>query len=231
MQCLVAAVRPLDVKELAEVLAFDFSVEGIPRLNVGWRWKDQEAVMSACSSLVMIVKDGDSRVVQFLHIFVKEFLTANRLAEPIKDVSRYHIRLEAAHTILTQACLSTLLRLDDRIDQDDIENFLLAQYAAQYWAIHARFENASSLIKDGMECLPDADKPHFATWLWIYNEDRDDDPGYTRSTMFSKKPETFPLYYAARLGFRDLAEHLIAKHPEHVNAGREGSVSDARCGV
>jgi hypothetical protein len=117
MQCLVAAVCPLEVKELAEVLAFDFSVEGIPRLNAGWRWEDQEeAVMSACSSLVMIVKDGDSWVVQFSHFSVKEFLTANRLAEPIKDVSRYHIRLEAAHPILTQACLSILLRLDDRID-------------------------------------------------------------------------------------------------------------------
>ena len=64
-----------------------------------------------------------------------------------------------------QACLSILLRLDDRIDQDNIENFPLAQYAAQYWAIHARFENASSHIKNGMECLLDADKPYFAMWL------------------------------------------------------------------
>ena len=172
LQCLVAAVRPLRVEELAEVLAFDFNAEGIPKLNPGWRWQDQEeAVMSACSSLVIIVKDGDSRIVQFSHFSVKEFLTANRLAEPIRDVSRYHIRLEAAHTILAQACLGVLLRLDDRVDRDKIENFPLARYAAQYWATHARFENASSCIKDGMECLFDADKPHFATWLWIYNED------------------------------------------------------------
>jgi hypothetical protein len=181
LQCLVAAVRPLRVEELAEVLAFDFKAEGIPKLNPGWRWEDQEeAVMSACSSLVIIVKDGDSRIVQFSHFSVKEFLTANRLAEPIRDVSRYHIRLEAAHTILAQACLGVLLRLDDRVDRDNIENFPLARYAAQYWATHARFENASSRIKDGMECLFDADKPHFATWLWIYNEDRD---GRSMSTM------------------------------------------------
>ena len=96
----------LEVKELAEVLAFDFNTEGMPRLNPGWRWEDQEeAVMSTCSSLVSIVKDRDSRVVQFSHFSVKEFLTADRLAEPIRDVSRYHIRLEAAHTILAQACL------------------------------------------------------------------------------------------------------------------------------
>ena len=218
MQCLVAAVRPLEVKELAEVLAFDFNAEGIPKLNVGWRWEDQEeAVMSACSSLVMIVKNGESRVVQFSHFSVKEFLTANRLAEPIKDVSRYHIGPEAAHTTLARACLGVLLRLDDRIDRDEIKNFPLARYAAQYWATHALFENASSQIKDGMECLFDADKPHFATWLWIYGEGR-----YGKSiSMFTERPEkpgAVPLYHAARLGFRDLAEHLIAKHPEHVNA-------------
>jgi ankyrin repeat protein len=216
MQCLVAAVRPLRVEELAEVLACDFNAEGIPKLNVGWRWEDQEeAVMSACSSLVMIVKDGDSRVVQFSHFSVKEYLTANRLVEPIKDVSRYHIRLEAAHTILAQACLGVLLRLDDQVDRDMIENFPLARYAAQYWATHARVEYALSWIKDGMECLFDADKPHIATWIWIYNEDWS---GRSMSTMRPEKPDAVPLYYAARLGFRDLAEHLIAEHPEHVNA-------------
>jgi hypothetical protein len=222
LQCLVVAARPLRVEELAEVLAFDFSAEGIPKLNPDWRWEDQEeAVISACSSLVMIVKDGDSRIVQFSHFSVKEYLTADRLAEPIRDVSRYHIRLETAHTILAQACLGVLLRLDNCVDWDNIENFPLARYAAQYWAMHARVENASSRLKDGMECLFDSDKPHFATWLWIYNEDYWN--GDSLSTMCPEKPEVVPLYYAAKLGFRDLAEHLIAEHPEHVNArgGRE----------
>jgi hypothetical protein len=174
LQCLVAAVRPLRVEELAEVLVFDFNAEGIPKLNPGWRWEDQEeAVMSACSSLVMIVNDGDSRIVQFSHFSVKEFLTANRLVEPIRDVSRYHIRLEAAHTILAQAYLGVLLRLDDRVDRENIKNFPFARYAAEYWVMHAQFENASSRIKDGMECLFDADKPHFATWLWIYDVPRE----------------------------------------------------------
>jgi hypothetical protein len=216
LHCLVAAVRPLRVEELAEVLAFDFKAEGIPKLNPGWRWEDQEeAVMSACSSLVIVIRDGDSRIVQFSHFSVKEFLTATRLAEPIRDVSRYHIRLGAAHTILAQACLGVLLRLDEHVDRDNIENFPLARYAAHYWPTHARFENASSCIKDGMECLFDADKPHFATWLWVCNEDR---PSLYMSTMCPEKPEAVPLYYAAMLGFRDLVDHLIAKHPGHVNA-------------
>jgi hypothetical protein len=105
--------------------------------------------------------------------------------------------------------------LDDSIDRDKIENFPLARYAAQYWATHARVEDVSSRIKDGMECLFDADKPHFATWLWIWNQDRGD---ASMTTMRPEKPEAVPLYHAARLGFRDLVEHMIAKHPEHVNA-------------
>ena len=157
----------------------------------------------------------DSRVVQFSHFSVKEFLTADRLAEPIRDVSRYHIRPEAAHTILVRACLGALLQLDDRINRDSIEKFPLAQYAAQYWTRHARIENVSSRIKDGMECLFDEDKPHFATWLWVYDEDK---WGRSMSTMHPEKPEAVPLYYAVRFGFRDLAKHLITKHPEHVNA-------------
>jgi hypothetical protein len=222
LQCLVAAVRPLQVQELAEVLAFDFNTEGIPQLNLGWRWEDQEeAVMSACSSLVMIVKDGDSRVVQFSHFSVKEFLTADRLADPIRDVSCYHIRPEAAHTVLVRACLGVLLQLDDRVDRNSLKSFPLARYAAQYWATHTRIENVSSRIKDGMECLFDADKPHFATWLWIYNEDRSD----RSMSIIPGKPEAVPLYYAAMLGLRGLAEHLIAKHPEHVNAKSERRVT------
>jgi ankyrin repeat protein len=219
LHCLAAAVRSLRVEELAEVLAIDFDEGGTTKLNPAWRWEDPEkAVMTACSSLVIIIKDGDSRVVRFSHSSVKQFLTSNWLAESIRDVSHYHIQPESAHSILAQTCLC-ILQFDDRVDRDNIEGFPLARYAAQYWATHARFGNASH-IKDGMECLFDEDKPHFATWLWIYNEDRG---GRSISTIRPKEPEAFPLYYAAKLGFQDLVYHLILKRPELVNArgGRE----------
>jgi len=112
LQCLVAAIRPLRVEELAEVLVIDFAVEGVPILNPRWRWEDQEqALLSSCSSLITIVDVDDSRVVQFSHSSVKEYLTSDRLATRSEDVSRYHILLEPAHTILAQACVSVLLRL------------------------------------------------------------------------------------------------------------------------
>lgn len=211
----MAAVRPLRIEELAEVLAFDFSAGGIPRLNPDWRWEDQvEAVMSACSSLVIVV-DGDSRIVQFAHFSAKEFLMSRRLAESSGDISQYHIKLEPAHTVLAQACLGVLLRLDDSIDSNKVMGFPLAKYAAEHWVMHAQFENVSTHIKDGMKCLFDADKAYLAAWLWIYDEDR---PGLSISTTLPEKLEAAPLYYAARFGFCDLAAHLLTQHPEDVHA-------------
>ncbi len=82
LQCLTVAVRPLHVAELAEVLAVDFGTatsEGTSALNTDWRWEDhQDAVFSACSSLITIV--NSSQVVQFSHFSVKEFLTSSRIA-------------------------------------------------------------------------------------------------------------------------------------------------------
>ena len=219
LQCLVAAVRPLRVDELAEVLAFNFNAEGIPKLDLAWRWEDQEeAVMSTCSSLVIVVKGGseDSRMVQFAHFSVKEYLMSSRLVESSRDVARYHILLEPAHTILAQACLGVLLQLDDHIDCNKVKNFPLAKYAGEHWVKHARVEKVSSQIMDGMKCLFDADKPHFAAWLWVYN----DDLARSRSmrTTSPEKPDAAPLYYAALFGLRDLAAHLLAEHPEGVDA-------------
>ncbi|KAH9955768.1 hypothetical protein BGW80DRAFT_1466823 [Lactifluus volemus] len=62
--------------------------EEIPKLNPDWRWEDQEeALQAACSSLIAIVDTGDSRVVQFSHFSVKEFLTSPRLADSSSNVS------------------------------------------------------------------------------------------------------------------------------------------------
>jgi uncharacterized protein YoxC len=216
MQCLVVAVHPLRIEELAEVLVVDFDVKGSPPiLNPGSRWADQEkAVMSACSSLVNIIDDGESRIVQFSHYSVKEYLMSERFAESNSEVSCYHIQLEPAHTILAQACLGVLLQLDHGVDRDSIQNFPLARYAAQYWVKHAQFGNVASRIEDGMDRLFDAEKPHFSTWLWIYDEDdHSSTPG-----MRPSKPKPVPLYYAGLFGFRDLARRLLKIHPEYINA-------------
>jgi ankyrin repeat protein len=218
LQCLTVALRPLRVEELAEVLAIDFDAPahgGIPQLNPNWRWADHhQAVLSTCSSLIAIVDDGDFQVVQFSHFSVKEYLTSDRLAYSSRDVSRYHVHLEPAHTILAQACLGVLLRLDDSVTRDNANDIPLVTYAAEHWFDHARFENVASRICDTMEYFFDADKPHWMAWSRVEMVDE---------SWYDFSPDdgangAFPLYYASLGGFYDLAEHLVGKHPEHINA-------------
>ena len=222
LQCLVVTVRPLRVEELGEVLAVDFDdAEGIPRLKPDWRWEEQElALLSACSSLIAIVQAGDSRVVQFSHFSVKEFLTSSRLADATSgEVSKYYIDLEPAHSILAQACLGVLLQIQDGVDRRTPEDHPLAEYAAELWTTHAHFGEVSSRLHKGMEYLFDANKPHFRVWLTLYDIDTlpEDGANFYYFTPFGRSPAA-PLYYAALCGFHNLIEHLIAKHPRDVNA-------------
>ena len=214
LQCLTVAVRPLLVEELAELLAFDFqacATGGMPTLKEDWRWDDEEeAVLSICSSLITIIPRANTRVVQFSHFSVKEFLTSSRLARsPHGEVSRFHIDLEPAHTIMAQACLATLLRQDEHTRNSDTKVPPLLNYAAQHWVDHAQFETVSSRVRDGMDVIFDNSKPHFAAWLQVHDIDEH------RS---ASRDHGSPLYYAVSCGFYDLAERLITKYPEQVNA-------------
>ena len=221
LQCLVVAIRPLRVEELAEVLAVDFDDEGIPKLKPNWRWEDQEqALLSSCSSLIAIVESEESRIVQFSHFSVKEFLTSSRLGTSSGDTMRYHIVLEPAHTILAQACLSVLLRSDNCDEQGSVRNSSpLALYAAEHWVAHAQDEKVSSCLRRAMECLFDPGKPYFAAWLQLHDIDTDARYGsaFFNFTPRSKSGAT-PLYYAALCGFGDLVEYLTVNNPKQVNA-------------
>ena len=215
LQCLVVAIRPLRVEELAEVLAVDFDdTEGIPKLNPNWRWDDQEqALLTSCSSLIAILGTGRSRVVQFSHFSVGQFLTSARLTTSSSDVSRYHIVLEPAHTVMAQACLGILYQPDDLIRHSGVEERSpLARYATEHWVDHARFENVSSVIQEGMERLFERDRGHFATWIKACDLDR---PRESSSTPFTVP---VPLYYAALCGFYDIAGRLVVTHPQDINA-------------
>ena len=173
LHCLAVAVRPLRVEELAEILTFDFAAaQGrIPKFRPNRRLKDQEeAVLSICSSLVTIVDKGGSRVVQFSHLSVKEFLTSDHLATSTGYLSTYQILPGPAHTILAQACLGLLLHLDNHDDSKSIKESPLAEYAARHWIAHAQFEGVASRVEDGVKSLYDYDKPHVASWMGLYNQ-------------------------------------------------------------
>ena len=213
LQCLTVAIRPLRVEELAEVLALDLSRGAIPNLNADWRWEDQEeAVLSACSSLVAIITDNGSRVVQFSHFSVKEFLTSDRLATSFKEMSQFHIPIEPSHVILAQACFGVLLRLDDHTDEESVKNIPLFRYADAHWIGHAQIGNVELQIKGAMDHFFDMDKPHFSAWVRMQ-----DGPHFLKISTSKRPPLSAPLYLAAMSGFRHLVERIIIQRPQDVH--------------
>ena len=105
--------------------------------------------------IIAIVSTGHSRVVQFPHFSVKEYLLSTRLATLSGDFSGYNVDLEPAHTILAQACMGVLLRADDHTEvteQNDVEKrSSLAEYAAEHWVTHRQFQSVSPSLLKAME--------------------------------------------------------------------------------
>jgi ankyrin repeat protein len=217
-QCVAAASRPLRVEELAEFLAFDFEAASTPTFLADWRAEDPEnEVLSICSTLLVVVKPrSGSPVIQFAHFSVKEYLTSARLAGAKDTISRFHVSMTPAHTIVARACLGVLLHLDENITKDSLKDFPLAKYAAEHWVDHTRIEDVSSKVQDGMKRLFDPAKCHLSVWVWIY------DPEETwRPSERSERPaeaRATPLHYAAVCNMHNIATFLIVEYSQDVNA-------------
>jgi len=226
--CLVGAIRPLRAEELAEIFAIDFDSDAISNLMEDWRPKNpEEAVLSTCSTLISVIEDKGTRIVQFSHLSVKEFLTSDRLrCSEVGNVCQYHVPLDSAHTILARACLATLLQLDEKVDKRRLATFPLAFYAAQHWVNHAKYANVASRVQEAMERVFNPNKPYLAAWGWLHDVEHD----WVRRSIDDLTECPLPLqrtvlYYAALCGFSGVINYLIITHAEDVNtqSGEHGA--------
>ena len=139
-----------------------------------------------------------------------------RLVNAKDTISHFHVSMTPAHTIVAQACLGALLHLDETVARDSLENFPLAEYAAEHWVGHARFENVASYVEDGMKRLFDPSKRHLSLWTRLY-----DPRNLWRLHGFSGRTDearAAPLHYAALCGFHEVVRFLIFEHSQDVNA-------------
>ena len=137
-QLVSVASRSLHVRELADLLAFDFEAGSIPKFQEDCRLEDPaDGVLSTCSTLLAIVNYRGSPIIQFSHFYVKEFLTSTRLAKATDTISsRYHVSMTPAHTLVAQTCLGILLHLCMDITRDRRKKIPLAKYAAEHGVDH-----------------------------------------------------------------------------------------------
>ena len=215
-QCMVAALRPLRVEELAEIFAIEFGANDTLNLVVGWRPENpEEAVLSTCSTFITIIDDEGEKIAQFSHFSVKEFLTSDRLQmSDIGKIGQYHIPLEPAHAFLARACVTVLVQLDEKEDDERFEALPLSSYASKNWVRHAQFGDVASRIQDSLVYLFDPKKLHFRPRIMLRSvKDR-----YPHPLFFENSPDKLtPLFFAAFCGFSGLIKHFIVKHAPDVN--------------
>jgi ankyrin repeat protein len=218
-QFVAVSFRPLHAEEVAEFLAFDFTVGPTPKFCGDLRLGDPEdAVLSTCSTLLALVNVDGSQVIRFSHFSAKKFLLSACFAKKCDTIShRYHISMTPAHTVVAQACLGILLHLDESVTKDSLRMFPLAEYAAKHWVDHVRFEDVSRNVEDGMKQLFDPKKAHFSVWVWIYDPG---DPIWNpdRRSERPLQPSETPLHYAALCGLHTLVKFLVIERSQDVNA-------------
>jgi ankyrin repeat protein len=130
-------------------------------------------------------------------------------------VSRFYIPIEPSHVILAQACLGTLLRLDDHTDKGSVQKIPLFRYAAEYWHQHVLIGNVELQIANALERFFDTDKPHFSAWVRLQGRKN---LGIACFLIPDHAPVSVsPLCFAAGKGLRTMVERITIKHPQLVN--------------
>jgi len=211
-QCITVASRPLRVEEVAEFLAFDFGDGAVPGHKPDWRPEDPgDPVLSICSSLLAVVGVHGSKVIQFSHYSVKEFLTSARIAEGRNSISRYHVLMQPAHTTMLQVCLAILLNLKHDANKETVKDIPLSLYAAQHWVDHARFGDDSARTKDFTRQIFDPRQPHFSVWIRIH------DVLPEISSIATQGAPQLVLRYASVCGLPDVVEFLITECSQSVD--------------
>jgi ankyrin repeat protein len=221
LECLAFSRRRLRINELAEMLATQIDAGQIPRLHKEKR--SHEDVLLAGSTLITTKRGvdnddiNDTRVVQFSHSSVLQFLTSGHLASSNnKDLSQYNISPESAHTTLAQSCIGALLELDNHITHD----FPLAEYAAQNWFHHAQYKDVAPRIQGGMNRLFDPNRNHFTVWVSVHNIDHV--PSRSRLSKPSNPSKPSPLYYATLCAIRSVVEYLVVTCRQDPNKSHGG---------
>jgi hypothetical protein len=232
LQWLAYSARPLRIEEVAEVIAVD--IEGDPRFDPENRLREPRDILTICSSLVTITAEAmegphgktAGEQVRLAHFSVKEYLVSER--SQVGQATRYSIQEIPANGSIAEICLAYLLyfRGPSLPTSDNIDEFPLARYAAQYWTQHARMAgkdtNRTGLLS--MELFqPKGDA--YINWIRLFDPDM---PGNGPDMTKSLESVPSPLYYASLEGLIELARQLLDKGAD-VNAqgGRYGNALQA----
>jgi len=247
LQCLITAFYPLDVKEVAEIVAINPSED--PIIDFDNKLCDPQDVLTICSSLVSVIPSTRIKLkenfagaetfsfqeLRLAHYSVKEYLISNRVESALAPM--YSIDERLAHDAMAGFCIRYLLQFD----QDDLrrglpgsqyellESALFAPYATRCWGRHFRAAapDMSSLIhKHALALL---EEPKIVRNALKLQKPWWDRRGYFKTSGFLAMGFVNPLYYASMQGLTSLVTTLLDLNYDVDSPGPSGTALAAAC--
>ena len=224
LQWLAFSARPLTLRELAEVVAIDFTGD-LPTLDIESRLLNPHNIFQMCSCLITLSSKSsewsdlpcydDNNEVRLAHYSVKEYLISDRLRAGV--AGKYSISKMAANTLIAETCLAYLLHLGsfEDIPYKIVREYPLLAYSAAYWSVHAVFlddKSCNMTVDVLINKLLNPGSNHMENWLRYYN------PDYSRRSGIPRYRAP-PLYFASLLGLSKAARKLL---DSGVNVNAEG---------
>ena len=189
LQWLRFSARPLQLKELAEIVTIDLSQKP-PQIDFKRRFSDPGDVLAVCSPLIRVKpwvthKPKENNEVELSHFSVEQFL----LSKGIQLFFQPIIQEKISHAHIAKSCLTYLLQQSEDASipyAQYMEKYPLSRYAAEYWPYHYKAINNvanQSLLDDLVYELVRGDRKHFLNWLWLFDPDRN-----SLNTIHSRNP-------------------------------------------
>ncbi|KAF7350143.1 Pfs domain-containing protein [Mycena venus] len=245
---LMFSMRPMALDEIIDALAFNFKKKPLC-FNKAERMKPK-ALLDACAGFVSISQGeyDNFTMIKLAHASVKEYFLS---VDGQKEISsNCEVSEQAAHYLITQTCLGYLKGLDSVLDRSTASClYPLAEYAAKYWAIHARHCNeikqdlslgerwSTDIIGTSdqiMRCkapldtmieILQYDSPQYIMLSRLHRIDNGDLSWYRESSSY------YPtLYYSAFLGIPQLTRELLLRGLNiNTQSGRLGNALQVAC--
>ena len=213
LKLMVAALRPMCLEELAEILAIDWDSDNT--FNPSNRMTDKQGIFIFCPDLLIrtTCKIGDSTptYVQLAHKSVRDFLiSGNRTTFAFTE--------DDAHTFAAKTCLVYLLSIPSQIAGVTKlkSEYHLVEYASTYWIDHFRLSKDQASLRNLVLSLFNRKRPqHLINWCQVYNIDRP----WRRVEKWGRRSDTVPevapaIYYASHAGLAFIVDALLLEGEE-----------------
>lgn len=143
------SARPMQLGEVAEVLAIDFSTKPRPLYDPRRRFVNSARFFHKHSNLVSILtvktKGGQHQELRLAHLSVRDYLLSKKIVA--SPVSYFTINKLSAHRSIAEACIVYLQRFEkpDELGAESLDAHSLARYAARFWSYHVQAATAAAV--------------------------------------------------------------------------------------